>query len=60
MRYSLYITILYMDSKGTFLLYARGLIIRGNSNNKVQMVTIGSTNEVQGYYFLSVLYKSYK
>jgi len=49
-----------MDSKGTFLLYARGLIIRGNSNNKVQMVTIGSTNEVQGYYFLSVLYKSYK
>ena len=59
-RYSLYITILYINSEGTFLLYARGLIIRGNSNNKVQMVTIGSTNEVQGYYFLSVLYKSYK
>jgi hypothetical protein len=60
MRYSLYITILYVDSKSTFLLYARGLIIRGNSDNKVQMVTIGSTNKVQGYYFLFVLYKSYK
>jgi hypothetical protein len=35
MRYSLYIIILYVDSEGTFLLYARGLTIRGNSDDKV-------------------------
>jgi hypothetical protein len=60
MRYSLRITILYVDSKGTFLLYARGLTIRGNSDNKVQIVIIGSADKVRGYHFLSVLYKSYR
>jgi len=59
-RYSLYITILYINSEGTFLLYARGLIIRGNSDDKVQIVIIGSADKVQGYHFLFVLYKSYK
>jgi hypothetical protein len=60
MRYSLCITILYVDSEGTFLLYARGLTIRGNNDDKVQIVTIESANEVRGYHFLSVLYKSYR
>ena len=60
MRYSLYITILYMDSKGTFLLDARGLTIKGNGDDKVQIVTIGSADEVRGYHFLSMLYKSYR
>ena len=60
MRYSLRITILHVDSEGTFLLYARGLTIRGNSDDKVQIVTIRSADKVRGYYFLSVLYKSYK
>jgi len=60
MRYSLYITILYIDSEGTFLLYARGLIIKGNSDNKVQIVIIRSADKVWGYHFLSILYKSYK
>jgi hypothetical protein len=60
MRYSLRNTILHVDSEGTFLLYARGLTIRGNDDDKVQIVTIGSANEVRGYHFLSVLYKSYK
>ena len=59
-RYSLRITILHVDSEGTFLLYARGLTIKGNSDDKVQIVTIGSADEVQGYYFLSMLYKSYR
>jgi len=59
-RYSLRITILHVDSEGTFLLYARGLTIRGNSDDKVQIVTIRSADKVRGYYFLSVLYKSYK
>jgi hypothetical protein len=43
----------------TILLHARGLTIRGNSDDKVQIVTIGSASEVRGYYFLSMLYKSY-
>jgi hypothetical protein len=43
----------------TILLHARGLTIRGNSDDKVQIVTIGSADEVRGYYFLSMLYKSY-
>jgi len=60
MRYGLRITILHVDSEGTFLLYARGLTIRGNSNDKVQIVTIRSADEVRGYHFLSVLYKSYR
>jgi hypothetical protein len=60
MRYSLRITILYINNKGTFLLYVRGLTIRGNSDDKVQIVTIKSADEVRGYYFLSMLYKSYK
>jgi hypothetical protein len=59
MRYSLYIIILHVDSEGTFLPHARGLTIRGNSDDKVQIVTIGSANEVRDYHFLSVLYKSY-
>jgi len=59
-RYNLRITILRVDSKGTFLLHARGLTIRGNSNDKVQIVTIRSADEVRGYHFLSVLYKSYR
>ena len=59
-RYNLRITILRVDSKDTFLLHARGLTIRGNSNDKVQIVTIGSADEVRGYYFLSMLYKSYR
>jgi hypothetical protein len=59
MRYSLRITILHVDSESTFLLHARGLTIRGNSDDKVQVVTIGSADEVRGYHFLSVLYKSY-
>ena len=58
-RYNLRITILRVDSKGTFLLHARGLTIRGNSD-KVQIVIIGSADEVWGYYFLSMLYKSYR
>jgi hypothetical protein len=60
MRYSLRITILYINNKGTFLLYVRGLTIRGNSDDKVQIVTIKSADEVRGYYFLSMLYKSYR
>ena len=60
MRYSLRITILHMDSKGTFLLDARGLTIKGNGDDKVQIVTIGSADEVRGYHFLFVLYKSYR
>jgi hypothetical protein len=59
-KYSLYITILYINSEGTFLLHARGLIIRGNSDNKVQIVIIKSADKVRGYHFLFVLYKSYK
>jgi len=58
-RFSLCITILRIDSEGTFLLYLRGLTIRGNSDNKVQIVTIGSADKVRGYHFLSMLYKSY-
>jgi len=58
-RFSLCITILRIDSEGTFLLYLRGLTIRGNSDDKVQIVTIGSADEVRGYHFLSMLYKSY-
>ena len=60
MRYSLCITILHVDNEGTFLLYARGLTIRGNGDNKVQIVIIGSADEVRGYHFLSMLYKSYR
>jgi len=59
-RFSLCITILRIDSEGTFLLYLRGLTIRGNSDDKVQIVTIGSADEVRGYHFLSMLYKSYR
>jgi hypothetical protein len=60
MRYSLRITVLHVDSEGTFLLHARGLTIKGNSDDKVQIVTIRSADEVQGYHFLFVLYKSYR
>jgi len=59
-RFSLYITILRIDSEGTFLLHARGFTIRGNSDDKAQIVTIGSADKVRGYYFLSMLYKSYR
>jgi hypothetical protein len=59
-RFSLYIIILRIDSEGTFLLHARGFTIRGNSDDKVQIVTIGSADKVRGYYFLSMLYKSYR
>jgi len=59
-KYSLCITILYINSEGTFLLYIKGLTIRGNSDDKVQIVTIKSADKVRGYHFLSVLYKSYK
>jgi len=59
-KYNLYITILYINSKGTFLLYTRGFTIRGNSNNIVQIVIIKSANKIQGYYFLFILYKPYK
>jgi hypothetical protein len=45
-RYGLYITILYIDSEGTFLLHARGFTIRGNSDDKVQIVTIKSADKV--------------
>jgi hypothetical protein len=57
-RYSLRITVLHVNSEGTFLLYARGFTIRGNGDDKVQIVTIGSADEVRGYH-LSVLYKSF-
>jgi hypothetical protein len=39
-----------VDSEGTFLRDARGLTIRASGDDKVQIVTIGSADEVRGYH----------
>jgi hypothetical protein len=48
-RYGLRIIVLHVDSEGTFLRHARGLTIRSNSGDEVEIVTIGSADEVRGY-----------
>jgi len=39
-----------VDSEGTFLRHTRDLMIRGSSDDEVQIVTIGSADEVRGYH----------